>query len=81
MPQAEFVGIGGKIPMDFIGRFERLNDDFEFIRQRLSLDIKLGLFNSTPHDSYGDLFCRESAAVVEEIYDKDFLAFGYKKLL
>jgi hypothetical protein len=65
--------------VDFIGRFERLDEDFDLIRQRLRLSVPLGRVNrgrSRPQ-AYRDEYDAETAARVSQIYRRDIELFGY----
>lgn len=76
-PQLDLVGVGGMIPMDFVGRFENLNEDFSTLTSRLGANVQLDMHNATPHDDFREMYSRKSAEVVRRLYEKDFVAFGY----
>lgn len=69
----------GKIPMDFIGRFENLQDDFSFICDQL------GLPNSDlPHkvkgdsDGYRNKYNDNTRKIVENVYREEIDLFNYR---
>jgi hypothetical protein len=76
-PQMYYVGdAAGRIGPEFVGRYERLADDFAEVCRRMGVDAPL------PHLNASDRPGREEwtdAAVqrAREIYAADFAAFGY----
>jgi len=65
------------LEFDFMGRFERLEDDFEFIANKLNVDVKLIKDNATKHRPYWEYYDWESIENVKKFYKKDFETFGY----
>jgi hypothetical protein len=64
-------------PADFIGRFERLDDDFRAVCRQLGVHPPdLPHRNSRSADA-PVMFDRATRRLVEEIYEEDFVAFGY----
>lgn len=65
-------------PLDFIGFFENLEQDFETLKARINPAAKLGWANrSTAPQSYRLHYNDEMRAVVGERYQKDIDLFGY----
>ena len=65
--------------IDFIGRFENLEEDFHYICEKIGLsNIKLPHENITRHKHYTKYYNNETRAIVAEIYAKDIKNFGYK---
>lgn len=69
----------GKIPLDFIGRFESLNEDFEIVREKLNLpQLKL------PHNlkgntkDYRNYYDEECKKIIEEVYKEEIDIFNYR---
>ena len=78
-PQIAWLqNFGGTIPVDFIGRFESLNDDFQTICKELGLS-QLRL----PHDRNGNTqdyraeYDTQSKYLVENAYRSEIELFGY----
>lgn len=69
------------IDFDFIGRFENLEKDFEFVKSATGLNGSLIKTNSTRHGFYWDYYNKESEENVAEFYKKDFKRFGYDNRL
>jgi len=86
IPQHYFVAAPGMagIGVDFVGRFERLHDDWRTVCERVGCDYEL------PHERnaqgvrkrhYSEFFTAETAAIVRKLYARDFEVFGYDEAL
>lgn len=66
--------------MNFIGRFEKLNEDFEDICSLIGVKKKIQLphKNAEDHDDYRTFYTDEAKEVVRELYREDFELFGYE---
>lgn len=80
MPQHFFVmSDEGEVLVDFIGRFERFEDDIHAILKKLHIDS----VENIPHrkkslrSHYRDYYDSESQEMVREMYKLDVLAFDY----
>jgi hypothetical protein len=62
--------------VDFVGRFERLDDDWNEIRRRTGLDA-LPHHNRSAHGKYREQFSRELARLAARRYERDIELFGY----
>ena len=91
-PQFHFFYRGGKCKADYIGRFEKLRRDFPRVVNLANLDTDVDLpylnrrttdgrrSGETPDLSeYLGKYDPVSLAVVNRLYDKDFVYFGYEK--
>ena len=69
------------VELDFIGRFENLNEDFEFIYKSIG-DIPPLLTNDLMHRSYHkhytEYYDDETREIVAQKYARDIEYFGYK---
>lgn len=69
------------VELDFIGRFENLNEDFEFIYKSIG-DIPPLLTNDLTHRScheyYTEYYDDETREIVAQKYARDIEYFGYK---
>jgi len=64
--------------MDYITRFERIEEDLEKISHILDIKIKrTNKINTTDHDPYREYYDNESADNVLKYYKEDFDFFGY----
>jgi chondroitin 4-sulfotransferase 11 len=65
--------------LDFIGKFESLNEDFKFIKSKLNLKKELPHLNkSNNRDRYGNYYNNETFDIVTRMYQKDLNNFNYK---
>jgi len=82
VPQSHYVcNQNFEIQVDFIGRFEKLNVDFQEICNKLNIDSKLPHYNSSStKKNWRTFYDKQTLKMVEDIYQKDFEAFGYDRL-
>lgn len=71
-----------KIAVDFVGRYENLSEDLEFVRDRLGLpELHMtrakGGFR-TNRDHYSKILSKKTRARVEKDAKKEILEFGYQ---
>jgi hypothetical protein len=62
--------------VDFIGRFERLEEDWDVLRERFGLPA-LPQRNVSSRAQYADAYTPELARLVAERYRRDVELFGY----
>jgi len=68
----------GEVGVDFIGRFETLDRDFETVCRRLGLERDLAWRNPTRSDrDRGTSLDDESRAIIREVYAEDYRKLGY----
>lgn len=77
VPQTEWLTIDGRIAADFVGRFEKMGDDFREVCRRLGRDVTLPHHNASRHRDYRTCYDDATAARVGEVYRTDVEAFGY----
>lgn len=63
--------------MDFVGRFEDIEDDFKVIAERLGCARHLEKGNRTEHLHYTAYYTPETMAMVAAVYATDIELFGY----
>ena len=69
----------GKVIVDFIGRFERLQKEFDYVCERLNMEKQILPFsNKTEHDPYWTYYDDDSAGIVAKLFSKDIAYFNYK---
>ena len=73
------TGPNGQIEMDFIGRFENLEEDFKTVCKRINVAEPqlLQLNKSTDEGHYRKIYSAESIKKAEEFYQRDIEYFGY----
>ncbi|MEO2059128.1 MAG: sulfotransferase family 2 domain-containing protein [Mesonia sp.] len=68
----------GKIAVDFIGRFERINEDFEYVADRLGIERRLKKTNTSKRKkNYQEYYNEETRAIVSSVYQRDIELFNY----
>lgn len=63
--------------MDFVGRFERIEEDFAFVAARLGIESHLPHRNANPGARWREFYTEDLRREVHRYYEEDFLAFGY----
>lgn len=78
-PQLDRLIINGSLAMDFVGRYENLQGDFEKISSILKIKaITLPHVFKTQHAVYTEYYDDETRGIVEKLYAADIAAFGYR---
>ena len=78
-PQHHFISDWfGTTAVDFVGRFENIEEDFATVCDRLSMPRRaLPHNNKSVHKHYTDYYDADTQALVGKLYAKDVEAFGY----
>jgi hypothetical protein len=74
----QFVDEGGKILVDFIGKFENLEKDFGQVCNLLSIERFLPHKNPSKHRSYREYYDDRTYQLVKEAFAKDIALFDYE---
>ena len=79
IPQLDFLqDEQGNCPLDFIGRFENLNEDFAEISKSINSKSKLKHLNNTSRKiTYKDVYTEEMIIKVSNLYKQDIDFFNY----
>ncbi len=68
----------GRTRVDFVGRFETLDESWREIRSRLKAPVEdLGRLNASARGSWRDYFDMETLSVAATLYAQDFRKLGY----
>lgn len=81
-PQVEYLkDMGNTINLNFIGKFESLESDFNYVASKLNVNKKLGVLNKTKADrkNYMTYYSQEMLQLVNDLYHDDFQSLGYQK--
>lgn len=76
-----YTHIDGKFKLDFVGRYENLERDFQFVCQKLNLNkLKLSNEKRVRQDKkhYTKYYSEKSKQIVAELFKKDIEYFNYK---
>jgi hypothetical protein len=68
----------GNINVDFIGRYENINDDYRNISTKLNISLDLECRNKFNHDHYRTYYSDSDAEKVYHMYKRDIDYFGYE---
>jgi hypothetical protein len=80
VPQVDFITFDGKLDVgiDFIGYFENIREDFQFVCDKLCLKSKLSNTNNTNNKGmYFDHYDDEMIERVSDVYSDDIELLGY----
>ena len=78
--QSQITNEEGKIMVDFVGRFENLVDDFNFVSTQIKFtQLKLDHFKKTSRKNYKQYYDKEEIRqIITNKYRKDIDLFKYK---
>jgi chondroitin 4-sulfotransferase 11 len=78
MPQVDWLADdSGAVMVDFVGRFERLHEDFAEVCRRMGSDASLPHLKKSRHREYRELYTKQSREVIERVFASDLERFGY----
>lgn len=81
IPQYKFLcNQFGNINIDFIGRFENIDNDFKTIINEINCDVQLSHTNKSNKitKKYTDFYTKKSINIIQNIYKKDIELFEYE---
>jgi hypothetical protein len=74
-----FVDANGKMLADFIGRFERLQEDWAVIAKKLGVSEVLPHARANPRSRhYTEYYTPETQSIIEEKFRVDIETFNYR---
>jgi chondroitin 4-sulfotransferase 11 len=78
MPQLNWISdMEGNIIVDFVGKFENLDEDFKIIAQKCHKNVKLPHINSTGKHNYRDYYDEDTKEIIRRWYMDDIERFNY----
>lgn len=76
--QKDFVyGENDQLLVNYIGKFENIDDDFKTITSHIGINVDLPHKNSSKHTSYRDYYTDDTRDLVEGTFKVDYETFGY----
>ena len=67
----------GRLIVDFVGRYETLEADFNHVCQKLNIQASLPYLNKSKHEDYKQYYNFKTRKIVEEHFQEDIALFGY----
>lgn len=68
----------GQVLVDFIGKFENLQEDFDFVCKKIGIpEAHLPEVNTSEHKPYRSYYSEQSKNIIGEIFKPDINFFGY----
>lgn len=77
--QVSYVqNLNGEVDTDFIGKFENLENDFQFVCEKLQVDASLPIIGKTGvKQYYTEAYNQQMIDIVAKLYSDDIDTFGY----
>jgi len=78
-PQLDWITLPGSdaVAVDFLGRFESLEEDYAQVARRLGVHAELPMRKQTKRPPYREAYSREMRAIADDIFRKDINQLGY----
>ena len=67
----------GQMQLDFLGRFESLNEDYKYIMEKLQLKFELTETNKSKRKDYKEYYNETVRQKISDLYSKDIQIFDY----
>jgi len=67
----------GKPIVDFVGRYENLEADFQDVCRRIGIREAIPRKNTTRHEPYREYYNDHTRAIIERVYRDDLERFDY----
>jgi hypothetical protein len=81
LPQWHFLlDDAGEIGVDFVGRFEMLKRDWEYVCARLSVSAQLRHERRRAHWPYREYYVPDTWEIIGRLYQRDVELFGYEEV-
>lgn len=72
------TGASRRSMLDFVGRYESLDNDFKRVCEAIGLDISLPHVNKTRYIDYRAYYTDETRELIGKVFKKDIQFFGYR---
>ncbi len=78
--QFKKISENGRVIVDFIGRYENINEDFSYICEKINIpEPILPHVNKFDHDNYMNYYTKEMIDEVNSFNEEDFIKFYDKQ--
>lgn len=78
-PQLHWIAIGNQVCIDFIGRFEKLQEDFDRMCEWKNIPkSKLDTLNASSHTYYADYYDDETKEIIGNLYRDEIELFDFQ---
>jgi len=79
-PQLDWLRlpVSRRMPVDFVGRFERLEEDFNLIAKKIGIEAELPHISPSVHQYYRDEYSTRMRDIVSQVYGGTIAAFDYR---
>lgn len=78
LPQSDWVtDERGGLMIDFVGRFERFEEDFQHVCNQIGVTASLPHKNKSSRDPYPEYYTQETADIVANYFAEDIRRFDY----
>ena len=82
MPQMDWISDeNGKVLVNFIGRFENIESDFNEVCSKLNITASLPHLKKSNRVDYKEYYNIETAEIIGELFKKDIEYFNYRFLI
>lgn len=78
-PQSSYIyDDHNNLMVDFVGKVESIQEDFQFIKEKLELATNLEKLNTSTSNDYRKFYSSKLVDLVEEAYKEDIENFAYR---
>jgi hypothetical protein len=79
-PQLDWLQlpVSRRMPVDFVGRFERLHEDFAIVAKKIGMEAELPHIAPSVHRNYREEYSTRMRNIVGDIYAGTVKAFDYR---
>lgn len=79
MPQFDWIADNeGRILVNFVGQFENLTEDFNYVCKKLNKTVELQHYKASKRGSYRDYYDDKTIEIIAHWFSKDLEKFEYK---
>ena len=82
MSQFYYMKTNNKIELDFVGRFENFQSDFDVVCEKLKIKLSVNIDNVTDHKHYSEYYDVETVELFKKCCKEeiDYFGFEFQKL-